>query len=165
MSKNFDKKVKKKLFIKKMRFSCDSTYDEFNNFDSFENLMHFSIDSQLNYLENKSIPKLDLPQERTRLRLNLEEGFNEVVVKQKLITNYNNYRNQKWTHFLKCLIDNQIIAKEKPDFVSFGGLISDVLSAFYLDFQPNETLFALRFRGFDYLFYLTLNSIFLSLET
>jgi hypothetical protein len=127
--------------------------------------MHFSIDSQLNYLENRSIPKLELPQERTRLRLNLEEGFNEAVDNQILITDYDKYRNQKWTHFLKCLIDNQIIVKEKPDFVSFGGLISDVLSAVYQHFLPNEmrktqrkmTLFALSFGGFDYLFYFTLN--------
>ncbi len=139
-----------------MRFSCDSTYDKFNNFDSFESLMHFSIDSQLNYLEKDPF----LNSIYYKKGLNLEEGFNEAVVKQKLITNYDKYRNQKWTHFLKCLIDNQIIAKERPDFVSLGGLISDVLIAVYQEFQRNETLFALRFRGFDYLFYSDFNSIF-----
>ncbi len=75
-----------------MRISCDSTYDKFKNFYSFENLIHFSIDSQLN-LEKKCIPKVDLQQERIRLRLNLEEGFNEAAIKQKLITNYDKYRN------------------------------------------------------------------------
>jgi hypothetical protein len=94
-----------------MRFSCDSTYDKFNNFDSFESLMHFSIDSQLNYLEKDPF----LNSIYYKKGLNLEEGFNEAVIKQtlitNLITNYDKYHNhyQNDENIINDCLSNNVI--------------------------------------------------------
>jgi len=63
--------------------------------------------------------------------LDLEIGFNDCLQNYGLIDDYGLYRDKKWEHFLQAIKDNNLVDKYKPEFVSFGGPVADILATVY----------------------------------
>lgn len=100
-------------------------------FDSIERVSHFWIDGHNNYNTSKGLPKLNLPENCRKMDLDLEEGFDDCFKNDGLIQDYYQYRDKKWEHFLQTIKDNDLVDKYKPQFVSFGGPIADILATVY----------------------------------
>jgi hypothetical protein len=141
-----NKVLEKKSLIDKMKINSNLIF-EIKSFDSFQQLFHFCIDRNGNYDSMKSIPKQLIIENKTHLRIDLEIGFIESFDNNKLITDYSDYKQKKWNYFLKCLDENQLISKIKPDFVSFGGPVADIMATVY-DSGIHWKVLAQMFRGF-----------------
>ena len=117
-----------KVLITRIKIN-NSIKSDVKTLDLRQNLFHFCIDSDMNVNESKPFPRLEeqFHRNRTRINVSLEEGFETMIANNKLIDNYEKYRTQKWIHFLKCLQKYEIIAKEKPTIVCFGGVLSELL--------------------------------------
>jgi len=155
IKKNDEIEQNKRLFEEKVlinRIQINSNkIIQIKSFDQFKQLKHFCINGDKNYDSSKPIPKLLLPQIKTNLYLDLEKGFIQCFDNNKLITDYSDYKHKKWIYFLKCLDEYQLISEERPNFVSFGGPVADIMSTVY-DSGIHWKVLAQMFRGLDLLF-------------
>ncbi|CAG2174546.1 unnamed protein product, partial [Oppiella nova] len=116
-----------------------------------ERVFHFHTDGQHNYSTDKELPKLLSPQKWSQLEgRHMESGYEECLQNDGLITDYDKYWHQKWHHFLKAIHDNHLIAKYKPQFVSFGGPVADIMATRF-DNAFNWMVTAVRVKGIIYL--------------
>jgi hypothetical protein len=132
-------------FVDLMSFDCDDTNVVNKSIDSYERIFDFSIDSNSKYVVNKPIPKLVLPQIKSNLNIDLNEGFKEALKGNKTLPNLSLYNDQKWNYLLKSLYENKFISRDKPKFVSLDTIIADALITPYNNWQ--KQIFAIMFKG------------------
>jgi hypothetical protein len=132
-------------FVDLMSFDCDHTNVVNKSIDSYEHLFYFLIDSNSKYVVNKPIPKLVLPQIKSNLNIDLNEGFKEALKGNKIIPNSYYYNDKKWTYLLKSLYENKFFSRDKPNFVSLDTIIADALITPYNNWQ--KQIFAIMFKG------------------
>ncbi|CAG2113446.1 unnamed protein product [Medioppia subpectinata] len=105
----------------------DNKWDE-----SKQRVLHFSIDCDQKYDTTKELPKLKASEEWPQLSTtDLETGFADCVEDNGLITDYEAYRELKWQSFHRALKDNDLIDKYKPQFVSFGGPVAEIMATVF----------------------------------
>jgi hypothetical protein len=132
-------------FVDLMSFDCDHTNVVNKSIDSYERIFDFSINSNFKYVVNKPIPKLNLPQIKSSLNIDLNEGFEEALKGNKILPNPSFYKDKKWNYLLKSLYENKFISKDKPNFVSLDRIIADALITPYNNWQ--KQIFAIIFKG------------------
>ncbi|CAG2168807.1 unnamed protein product, partial [Oppiella nova] len=140
-----------KVFVDKLPIESTVYVEPKSAGSRTERVFHFHIDGQQNYSTDKELPKLLSPQKWSQLKGRyLKSGFDECLRDNKLIAVYEDYWHQKWLHFLNAIDENALITKHKPQFVSFGGPVADIMATRY-DNAFNWTVTALMVKGTIYL--------------